>query len=148
MVMSSFEIKYANKMIETNEDNGSDDGEYNSLHDALLAFQGMQVEIPKDAKGRFTYASHVALNKLVIPILQKLKIRVRTMSYENEKGACVETILCGYGEQERTGKVFVHSTKAAPQDFGGAITYARRYSLLLALNLAPDDDAKVENYQI
>lgn len=60
---------------------------------------------------------------------------------ECENGVIVETVfLHESGESIRCGKLHVPAIKADPQGYGSALTYARRYSLMTACGIAPEDD--------
>lgn len=60
---------------------------------------------------------------------------------ETESGVTVETILLHEsGESIRCGKLHVPASKQDPQGYGSALTYARRYSLMTACGIAPEDD--------
>jgi hypothetical protein len=60
---------------------------------------------------------------------------------ENTEGVIVETILLHEsGDSLRCGQLFVPAQKRDPQGFGSALTYARRYSLMAAVGIAPEDD--------
>lgn len=60
---------------------------------------------------------------------------------EVESGVTVETILLHEsGESIRSGKLHVPASKQDPQGYGSALTYARRYSLMAACGIAPEDD--------
>lgn len=60
---------------------------------------------------------------------------------EAEHGVVVETVFMHEsGETLRCGRLFVPASKHDPQGFGSALTYARRYSLLTACAIAPEDD--------
>lgn len=62
-------------------------------------------------------------------------------TFEDEKGVTVETVLLHEsGESIRCGKLHVPASKFDPQGFGSALTYARRYSLMAACGIAPEDD--------
>ena len=53
----------------------------------------------------------------------------------------VETVfLHESGEALRCGKLHVPASKQDPQGYGSALTYARRYSLMTACGIAPEDD--------
>lgn len=59
----------------------------------------------------------------------------------DETGVTVETLfLHESGEQMRCGKLHVPASKQDPQGYGSALTYARRYSLITACGIAPEDD--------
>jgi hypothetical protein len=60
---------------------------------------------------------------------------------ECQDGVIVETVfLHESGESIRCGKLHVPAVKADPQGYGSALTYARRYSLMTACGIAPEDD--------
>lgn len=59
----------------------------------------------------------------------------------DQAGVVVETILLHEsGESIRSGKLHVPASRIDPQGFGSALTYARRYSLMAACGIAPEDD--------
>lgn len=60
---------------------------------------------------------------------------------EDATGVTVETVfLHESGETMRCGKLHVPASKQDPQGYGSALTYARRYSLMAACGIAPEDD--------
>lgn len=60
---------------------------------------------------------------------------------EVESGVTVETVLLHEsGECIRSGKLHVPASKQDPQGYGSALTYCRRYSLMAACGIAPEDD--------
>ena len=62
-------------------------------------------------------------------------------TFEVEHGVMVETVfLHESGECIRSGKLHVPAMKQDPQGYGSALTYARRYSLMAACGIAPEDD--------
>lgn len=62
-------------------------------------------------------------------------------SHESANGVTIETIFIHEsGEQISAGKLFVPASKQDAQGFGSALTYARRYSLMAACGIAPEDD--------
>lgn len=61
--------------------------------------------------------------------------------HPDEAGVTVETVLLHEsGESIRSGRLHVPASKQDPQGFGSALTYARRYSLMAACGMAPEDD--------
>lgn len=59
----------------------------------------------------------------------------------DDYGVTVETVLLHEsGESMRFGKLHVPASKQDPQGYGSALTYARRYSLITACGIAPEDD--------
>lgn len=62
-------------------------------------------------------------------------------TFEDATGVTVETVLLHEsGESIRCGKLHVPASKQDPQGYGSALTYARRYSLMAACGIAPEDD--------
>lgn len=62
-------------------------------------------------------------------------------TFEDQTGVTVETVLLHEsGETIRSGKLHVPASKQDPQGYGSALTYARRYSLMAACGIAPEDD--------
>ena len=62
-------------------------------------------------------------------------------TFEDMTGVTVETVfLHESGESLRCGKLHVPASKQDPQGYGSALTYARRYSLITACGIAPEDD--------
>jgi hypothetical protein len=60
---------------------------------------------------------------------------------QSDKGVIVSTVfLHESGEHMETGSIFVPAAQNSPQAFGSALTYARRYSLMTACGIAPEDD--------
>lgn len=62
-------------------------------------------------------------------------------TFEDSAGVTVETVLLHEsGEMLRCGKLHVPASKNDPQGYGSALSYARRYSLMAACGIAPEDD--------
>jgi hypothetical protein len=58
-----------------------------------------------------------------------------------ESGVLIETLFAHEsGETYQGGKLFMPVSKHDAQGYGSAITYGRRYSLLTACGVAPEDD--------
>ena len=53
-------------------------------------------------------------------------------------------MLFGHGASLSTGKMIVRADKATAQAFGSAVTYAKRYSLSMALGIGSDKDDDAE----
>lgn len=61
--------------------------------------------------------------------------------HECTDGVIVETVFVHEsGETISAGKLHVPASKNDPQGHGSALTYARRYSLMSACGIAPEDD--------
>lgn len=62
-------------------------------------------------------------------------------TFQDDTGVTVETVfLHESGESLRGGKLHVPAAKQDPQGYGSALSYARRYSLMAACGIAPEDD--------
>lgn len=62
-------------------------------------------------------------------------------TFEDASGITVETVLLHEsGESIRCGKLHIPCIKQDPQGYGSAMSYCRRYSLMAACGIAPEDD--------
>ena len=62
-------------------------------------------------------------------------------TFDDASGVTVETVLLHEsGESIHCGKLHVPASKQDPQGYGSALSYARRYSLMAACGIAPEDD--------
>jgi hypothetical protein len=87
------------------------------------------------------YADLAACIEAVIDALNANGIFLMQPSHESDRGVTVETLfLHESGEQISAGRLSVPATKQDAQGFGSALTYARRYSLMAACGIAPEDD--------
>lgn len=77
----------------------------------------------------------------VIDALNDNGIALMQHTSECDNGVIVETIfLHESGETLTCGKLHVPASKMDAQGYGSALTYARRYSLMAACGIAPEDD--------
>ena len=65
-------------------------------------------------------------------------------SRQVEGGVGVETVLYGFGDEIHTGIVTIPVTTKNAHSVGAAMTYAKRYSLSMALGIAADEDDDAE----
>lgn len=87
------------------------------------------------------YADLGAVVNAIKPALVSNGLWFAQVNHEQSGGVCVETILChSTGQQFSFGKLFVPAGKQDAQGYGSALTYARRYSLLTAFGVCPEDD--------
>ena len=87
------------------------------------------------------YADLSACVEAVIEGLNANGIALIQNLYESDNGVIVETMfLHESGETLNCGKLHIPATKHDAQGFGSALTYARRYSLMAACGIAPEDD--------
>jgi hypothetical protein len=90
---------------------------------------------------RSKYADLSACVEAVIDALNANGIALMQHSHDVESGVTVETVfLHESGETLNSGKLHVPASKQDPQGYGSALTYARRYSLMAACGIAPEDD--------
>lgn len=87
------------------------------------------------------YADLTSVAAAIKPALSKYGLFYVQMTHEQTGGVCIETIV-GHesGEQFSFGKLFVPASKQDAQGYGSALTYARRYSLMAAFGVCPEDD--------
>jgi hypothetical protein len=87
------------------------------------------------------YADLSACVEAVIEGLNGAGIALIQRTSEDPTGVTVETVFIHEsGEMLECGKLHVPASKQDPQGFGSALTYARRYSLMAACGIAPEDD--------
>ena len=87
------------------------------------------------------YADLSSCIDAVVGALNANGIGLMQRTYECKDGVMVETMFVHEsGEVMECGMLHVPAAKQDPQGYGSALTYARRYSLLAATGLAPEDD--------
>ncbi len=87
------------------------------------------------------YVDLASCVEAVIDSLHANGIALMQRTYTNESGVTVETVfLHESGEMIEGGLLSVPAAKQDPQGYGSALTYARRYSLMAACGIAPEDD--------
>ena len=90
---------------------------------------------------RSRYADLSACVEAVIEGLNGAGIALVQRTSEDLTGVTVETVFIHEsGEMLECGKLHVPASKQDPQGYGSALTYARRYSLMAACGIAPEDD--------
>jgi hypothetical protein len=90
---------------------------------------------------RTRYADLSACIEAVIDSLNGSGIAMIQRTFEHTDGVVIETVFIHEsGEMLEGGRLFVPASKNDPQGFGSALTYARRYSLMAACGIAPEDD--------
>lgn len=87
------------------------------------------------------YADLAACVEAVIDALNENGIALVQKTHDCDNGVAVETLLIHEsGETISGGILHVPASKQDPQGYGSALTYARRYSLMSACGIAPEDD--------
>ena len=90
---------------------------------------------------RSKYANLSACIEAVVDALNNNGIFLMQLTHECDNGVIVETVFIHESaEQMSSGKLHVPATKHDAQGYGSALTYARRYSLMSACGIAPEDD--------
>ena len=87
------------------------------------------------------YADLAACVEAVLDALNLNGIMLMQKQHPCENGVSIETVFIHEsGEQLSAGVLTVPAAKQDPQGYGSALTYARRYSLMAACGIAPEDD--------
>lgn len=98
----------------------------------------------KTSKNPFFNSKYADLGTCVEAVIDALhanEIALVQHLHECQSGVTVETVFIhASGESMTCGKLHVPAAKQDPQGYGSAITYARRYSLMAACGIAPEDD--------
>ena len=90
---------------------------------------------------RSKYADLAACVEAVVDALNNNGIALIQRTLPSENGVTVETVFVHTsGEMLSSGPLHVPASKHDPQGYGSALTYARRYSLMAACGIAPEDD--------
>lgn len=113
---------------------------YSAMAVAFAAIEGAQ----KDATNphlKNRYADLSSVVAAIKPHLCAAGLWFRQATAENPDGVCVETFVCHKSGAELSfGTLFIPASKKDAQGFGSALTYARRYSLMTAFGVCPEDD--------
>ena len=87
------------------------------------------------------YADLAACVEAVVDALNANGIALVQRNLPCDSGVTVETVFIHEsGEQISSGPLHVPAAKNDAQGYGSALTYARRYSLMAACGIAPEDD--------
>jgi hypothetical protein len=90
---------------------------------------------------RSKYADLGACLDAVMDALNANGIALIQRTIPCEAGVTVETVFVHEsGETLSSGPLHVPAVKQDPQGYGSALTYARRYSVMAACGIAPEDD--------
>lgn len=111
---------------------------------ALVAAQKAFAPLIRNAENphrNSKYADLAACVDAVIKALNENGIALIQRLHTAENGVAVETMFIHQsGETISAGIFTVPSAKMDAQGYGSALTYARRYSLMAACGIAPEDD--------
>jgi hypothetical protein len=90
---------------------------------------------------RSRYADLATVVEAVIDALNNNGIYLMQLTHETPDGAMAETtFIHESGEMLSAGKLFFPASKHDAQGYASALTYVRRYSLMAACAIAPEDD--------
>lgn len=111
---------------------------------ALVKAQKEFAPALKTSSNPFFKSKYVQLDaciECVIDALNNNGIFLMQRNHNCESGITVETVFIHEsGEEISGGLLHVPAIKNDPQAYGSALTYARRYSLMAACGIAPEDD--------
>ena len=120
-----------------------------TLHSAMAKAFGAIEGAKKDADNpafkrdgkNLKYADLESVVDAIKPALVANNLFFAQINHEQQGGVCIETIVCHEGGESMSfGKLFVPAGKNDAQGYGSALTYARRYSLMAAFGVCPEDD--------
>jgi len=95
----------------------------------------------KQGNKAIKYADLSSVVTAIKPALTANEMFFTQSTHEQQGGVCVETqVHHSSGESMSFGKLFVPAGKQDAQGYGSALTYARRYSLMTAFGVCPEDD--------
>lgn len=87
------------------------------------------------------YADLASCIEAVIDALNNNGIYLMQPLHEDDNGVVIETLFIHEsGETLSAGRIRVPAIKNDPQAYGSSTTYGRRYSLMAACGIAPEDD--------
>lgn len=113
------------------------------LINALVKAQSEIGNVKKDAENPYFKSGYATLESVIEAVKKPLNdngIYFQQVAHDKEGAIGVETILHGHGSSLGSGVVFIPATKNDPHAFGSALSYAKRYSLMMACGLGSQDD--------
>lgn len=117
---------------------------FNKVAAALVKAQkafGPALKSSTNPHFRSRYADLSACVEAVVDALNDNGIALTQRVSPCDDGVIVETVFIHEsGEVINCGQLHVPASKQDPQGYGSALTYARRYSLMAACGIAPEDD--------
>lgn len=117
---------------------------YSNIAAALVKAQKAFAPALKTASNphfKHKYADLAACIEAVVDALNANGIMLSQQTRECPDGVIVDTVFIHEsGEMLSCGPFHVPAEKQSAQGYGSALTYARRYSLMAACGIAPEDD--------
>ena len=115
-----------------------------ALAKALVAAQKAFKPATKDAKNPHYKSEYITLDGCIEAVVEALNtngVFLSQKTHNCESGVMVETLFIHEsGYSFSAGVLHVPVSKNDAQGYGSALTYARRYSLMAACGIAPEDD--------
>lgn len=111
----------------------------------MVRLQGALQNVSRDAdvqsvKFSYKYTTLTSVWDEVRPKLQSHGFSLIQAPLKSREGILLKTMLLHSSGQFISSIFFMPAKQPQPQDFGSAITYARRYTMCAILGIAPDDD--------
>ena len=113
------------------------------LINSLVKAQSEIGSVKKNAENPYFKSGYATLEAVIETVKKPLNdngIYFQQVAHDKNGGIGVETILHGHGSSISSGSVYMPATKNDPHAFGSALSYAKRYSLMMACGLASEDD--------
>ena len=122
----------------------------NALHQALVKFHNLKIELPQDKENPFFTSKYTSLKCVQDTIIDTvaehdLGLSFLTYAKKDELGSFIEVVVMHRESEDVIAHrvPLIMKDQSDPQKMGSSITYARRYGLCLAFGLvdqASDDD--------
>ena len=112
------------------------------LAEALSKMQGELDGVTKTSKGyNYQYADLSAVWATIRKPLTKHGLAVtQTTAFTDDGSPVIITTLLHTSGEWLTGELLVKPLKLDPQSLGSAVTYGRRYALMVIVGVAPEED--------
>jgi hypothetical protein len=115
------------------------------IHKKLLEFQKLGITLVKDGENPHFRSSYVTLNEVLAKVKGPLNELGVVIVQEPDVSAdgqhnYLRTVLLDTEDETKTESLVQFIGATDMQKLGGAITYARRYSLIALLGLEDEDD--------
>lgn len=119
----------------------------NTIYDALFAFQGEKIVIPRNGTGKsssgktYKYATLDDVINMTRDVLQKHRLMYTQTIFQDDKGdTFLKTTLINPGASGVIETSIPLGKPNSAQDMGSRITYMRRYALVPMLGLSIEED--------